>query len=581
MCGILGSVNYYQKNNDFSESLDLMRHRGPDAGNIVEHNNVLLGHRRLKIIDLSDSANQPMTSIDGRYTIVFNGEIYNFQSIKEELKKFNFEFKTQSDTEIILYAYIAWKEKCLEKFNGMFAFAIYDNKKENIFIARDRIGIKPLYYLQKNKQFIFSSEIKPILNLVDSNDLSVDYSSIIDYFTYLFIPEEKTLYKEIKKLLPGHYLNFNHNGLDIKKYWDINFGFGKESDLEKISDELEYLIEDSVKMRLISDVPVGSFLSGGIDSSLITYYAEKNHSNIKTFYADFDDSNDNDMFIANLLNTDHHREKPNLESVDNLKLMLHYGDLFYDTSSIPYYHIAGIAKNNVAVCLSGDGGDELFYGYNWYNSYSRSINFKLLASFYKIIDPQYRIFSKNYIKGFKIKNLLIHDDIERYVYLRGGYIFPYLKQILSNSVLENIDKDYDPYWLYRKYWNSDDTKSALQYIDFKNFLVHDVLFKCDMMSMLHSLEVRVPFLDHRIVEYVFQISPQLINKKGNKYILKHIALGKFGKQFINQNKKGFGMKDVTFNSNVDYSRYTTKKVDFSNNKDLKLKNMITLLESIV
>jgi asparagine synthetase B (glutamine-hydrolysing) len=202
-----------------------------------------------------------------------------------------------------------------------------------------------------------------------------------------------------------------------------------------------------------------------------------------------------------------------------------------------------------------------------------------LSSLYKIFDPQYKIFSKNYSKGFKIKNLLIQDDIERYVYLRGGYIFPYLNQILSESVLENIDKDYDPYWLYRKHWNVDDTKSSLQYIDFKNFLVHDVLFKCDMMSMLHGLEVRVPFLDHRIVEYVFQINPRLINQQGNKYLLKRIAEKKFGKKFINQQKKGFGMKNVIFNSKNNYSKYS-KNIDIYKTQDLKLKNMITLLEKL-
>tara|TARA_B110000263_G_C15255649_1_gene486360 strand:- start:125 stop:1312 length:1188 start_codon:yes stop_codon:yes gene_type:complete len=390
------------------------------------------------------------------------------------------------------------------------------------------------------------------------------------------VPEDKTLYKEIKKLLPGHYLNFNNNSIKIEKYWDISPGFGEESNVDNVVDKLEELIEDSVRMRLVSDVPVGSFLSGGIDSSLITHYAEKNHSNINTFYADFDGSTDNDIFISNLLKTNHHREKPNFDSVDNLELMSHYGDLFYDTSSIPYYHIAKIARKNVTVCLSGDGGDELFYGYNWYNSYSKSINFKFLSSLYKVFDPQYKIFSKNYLKGFKLKNLLIHDDIERYVYLRGGYIFPYLKQILSEDILENIDKDYDPYWLYRKHWNADDTKSSLQYIDFKNFLVHDVLFKCDMMSMLHALEVRVPFLDHRIVEYVFQINPELINQRGNKYLLKKIAEKKFGRKFINQQKKGFGMKNLILKKNNDFSKHT-KNFDMSKNTDLKLKNMITLL----
>jgi len=576
MCGILGAVNF---NGSLESSLDLMKHRGPDAGSFYKNNNIILGHRRLKVIDLSDNANQPMTSDDGRYTIIFNGEIYNFKSIKNELKNLNFNFKTKSDTEVILFSYIAWKEKCLMKFNGMFSFAIYDNKKENIFIARDRIGIKPLYYFHKNNQFIFASEINPIQNIISSNDKSIDYTSIIDYFTYLFVPEEKTLYKNIKKLLPGHYLNFNNKNIVIKKYWDVEQGFGTESNSKKVIENLEELIEDSVKMRLISDVPVGSFLSGGIDSSLISYFAEKNHNNINTFYADFDEDINNDMYVSKLLNTNHRREKPDFNSKDNLNLMSHYGDLFYDTSTVPYYHIAEIARKDVTVCLSGDGGDELFYGYNWYNSFSKSIQFKFLASFYKVIDANYHLFSKNYLRGFKLKNFLISDDIERYVYLRGGYIFPYLKQILSKDILERVDIDYDPYWLYRKYWNKNDIRSALQYIDFKNFLVHDVLFKCDMMSMLHALEVRVPFLDHRIVEYVFQIHPQLINKKGNKYLLKAIAEKKFGKKFVQQQKKGFGMKNVSFNATTDFSKYS-HNIDINNIRDIKLKNMITLLETL-
>tara|TARA_B100000212_G_scaffold53002_1_gene34696 strand:+ start:4624 stop:6363 length:1740 start_codon:yes stop_codon:yes gene_type:complete len=577
MCGILGiqstkAINEYL----FIKSLNLMSHRGPDSEKIYKKNNTLLGFRRLSIIDLSSQSNQPMSSFDGKLTIIFNGEIYNYLEIKKKLVKQGYKFQSTGDTEVLLNGYHAWGPKVLDKINGMFAFAILNNDSGEIFLARDRLGIKPLYYYRKNNTFVFSSEMNSIIDLV-KNNLSIDYTAIVDFFTYLYIPEDKTIFKNIKKLLPGHYAILNNNTLSIKKYWDINFNNKNENlSLTDSVDALDSLINDSVKMRLVSDVPVGSFLSGGIDSSLISYYASQNHKNIKTFYADFNNNYNNDISVSNFLKTDHKRKKVNNNDIDPFHLMKSYGDLHYDTSSLPFYQISKLAKEDVTVCLSGDGGDELFYGYSWFNEYINSSKYIFIQSIYNYLDPSQHIFNFSYLKGFKYKKYIIQNDLERYVYLRGGYTKLYLDKILPKNILNEIPKDYDNNWLYRKYLSkkSINLKSRLQYLDIKNFMVNDILLKVDMMSMLNSLEVRVPFLDHRIVEFVFSLNKNFINENSNKFILKELFRKKLPADFLEKKKIGFGFKNLRFSKPGTFNIFSSK-----GNNDVKLKNMKYLVES--
>ena len=576
MCGILGIQSPHSLNKDiFLRSLNLMSHRGPDSGEIYKKTNTLLGHRRLSIIDLSNQSNQPMTSFDGLLTIVYNGEIYNYKEIRKELIKEGYQFSSTGDTEVLLNGYHAWGRKILGKINGMFSFAILNNKSGEIFLARDRLGIKPLYYYKKNNTFIFSSEINSIVGLVNSK-LSLDYTSIVDFFTYLYVPESKTIFKDIKKILPGYCAKVNNQRISIKKYWDINYNKKNYNlSLPDTIDKLHSLIDDSVKMRLISDVPVGSFLSGGIDSSIISYYASKNHKNIKTFYADFGNNYMNDIKISGAIKTDHKRQKIS-SNIDSFKLMKIYGDLIYDTSTVPFYNIAQQAKKDVTVCLSGDGGDELFYGYNWYNSYRHSSKYYFIKSIYNHLDPKQKIFNYQYGKAFKFKKYFIKNDLERYVYLRGGYTKSYLNKILPKNIKNEIPEDYDNYWLYRKYWEKKDINERLrlQNLDIKNFMVNDILFKVDMMSMLHSLEVRVPFLDHRIVEFTSSINQKYINEKANKFLLKELFLKKFPKNYLEKRKIGFGFSNLQFSKENDLNVFSKK-----GNNDPKLKNMKYLVES--
>jgi asparagine synthase (glutamine-hydrolysing) len=576
MCGILGIQSSRLLDRKlFNKSLDLMTHRGPDSGDVYENSNSMLGHRRLKIIDLSESANQPMSSKDNLYTIVFNGEIYNYQKIAQELKKLGYKFKTNGDTEVLLNGFDAWGENLLDKINGMFAFAILNNKTGKIFIARDRLGIKPLYYYINNDTFIFASEINSIVSLLD-NKLSIDYTSIVDFFTYLYVPETKTIYNNIKKLLPGNCANFHNNKFTIREYWNVNHNIDSKLSVDDSMEKLDFLINDSVKMRLVSDVPVGSFLSGGIDSSLVSYYASKNHKNIKTFYADFGNQYTNDIEIAKYLKTNHIRRSVRDSKVNAFDLMKTYGDLHYDTSTLPFYHIADVASKEVTVCLSGDGGDELFYGYNWYNSYAESSKYNFIKSIYSFIDPKQLLMNKQFQRGFKFKKYCISNDLERYVYLRGGYTKSYLNQILPESIKEKIPKDYDHYWLYRKYWDLKNVnqKSRLQYIDLKNFMVNDILLKVDMMSMLHSLEVRVPFLDHRIVELTHSLDENLINNKENKFLLKKIFQQKFPKNLLEKKKIGFGMRNLDF-----LNKKSLQMFNNTGSNDYKLNNMKYLVEN--
>lgn len=578
MCGILGIKSSCLPDKKlFKKSLDLMIHRGPDSGDIYETSSSMFGHRRLKIIDLSEAANQPMTSKDNLYTIIFNGEIYNYQIIAKELKSLGYDFKTNGDTEVLLNGFHAWGENLLEKINGMFSFAILNNKTGKIFIARDRMGIKPLYYYMNNDTFIFASEINSIVSLLNEK-LSIDYTSIVDFFTYLYVPETKTIYNNIKKLLPGHCATYHNNKLVISEYWNVNHQHNNKLSLDDTLEKLDFLINDSVKMRLVSDVPVGSFLSGGIDSSLISYYASKNHQNIKTFYADFGNEYTNDIEIAKNLKTNHFRKSVKDSNISSFNLMKTYGDLHYDTSTLPFYHIADVASKEVTVCLSGDGGDELFYGYNWYNSYAQSSKYNFIKSMYSFIDPKQILINKQFQRGFKYKKYFISNDLERYVYIRGGYTKSYLNKVLPESIKNKIPKDYDHYWLYRKYWDlkNANQKSRLQYIDMKNFMVNDILLKVDMMSMLHSLEVRVPFLDHRIVELTHSLDENFINNKSNKFLLKKIFKQKFPKNLLEKKKIGFGMKNLNFSNNNSFKIFNS-----IGDSDYKLRNMKYLVENYI
>jgi asparagine synthase (glutamine-hydrolysing) len=534
MCGILGFVSSKQiPKKSFDSDLELLFHRGPDnsssALETIEDNSIAFGHTRLSIIDLSESANQPFCI--GDYTIIFNGEIYNYEALKPSLEKDGVIFKTHSDTETILQSYIKYGiEKTLDSLHGMFAFAILDKKEDKIILARDRVGIKPLYYLHDKENFIFSSEIKAIKKLSE-NDLNIDLDSSANYFYHKYVPEDKTIYKEIKAVESGEYIEFKLNDFSITKhrYWNIKRS-SKEQDEKKIIDRVDELLNDSVKEHLVSDVPVSFALSGGLDSSLLIAMAKQYKEDIVGFTIKRD-PNDIDWIysqkIAKYLNveqriTDFH--DLNMEGEDK-KLYEIYDQPIGCSSIFSTYLLYKKISKEFKVCISGDGGDEIFGGYMWYKRYMdmKNPNFKMLFD-----KGNLKQTIRDYLKYFK------YDDVTRY---KKIMLDRFEKNDIESILGENVNVEETD--MYKKYISKIDSIQDMMYVDFFTFL-RFALIRADLSSMAHSVENRVPFLDHSLVEYAYTIDPKLHHKNGElKYILKKVAERYLPKEYIYRPKRGF------------------------------------------
>lgn len=553
MCGISGIVEFDGKVNlkELNNIRDTLIHRGPDNGNsfINKSGNVGLGHRRLSIIDLSESANQPMFNEDKSIGIVYNGEIYNYIFLREELKKCGHIFKSNSDTEVIIHGYEEWGMNVLHKLRGMFSFSIWDENTNCLFAARDRLGIKPYVYFIDDKRFIFASEIKAILRYSKIPSVT-DKTSIYDFFTYNYIPAPKTLYKNIYKLEAGHYLTLKDNKLEIQKYWDIDFTPDLKMNEQEAIINLNNLIRESIRLRLISDVPLGVFLSGGVDSSVITMNMrqERNNGEIKSYFIGYDseynDETEDSKFIAKLFNTSHHEKIINRNIIEETinKVFKSLDEPLGDNSIIPTYLVSEFSKKQITVALSGDGGDEAFGGYNWYPEsinfykYNNSLeSFKILKKFIRLIDSVYPN-----IKGKAKLKKLSSDFFEFYSYKLSGIPSEIKNKIYCRSFIKDFE-GYDTFWLYKKYWDNDfDLWSKMQYLDIKTFLCDDILTKVDKASMLNSQEVRVPLLDHKLLEFVASVPFNVRNKNYScKYLLKKSLEGRLPDRILKKKKIGF------------------------------------------
>ena len=557
MCGISGIIEFNDKVQleDLNKMRDTLVHRGPDNGNsfINKSGNVGFGHRRLSIIDLSEVANQPMFNEDGSVSIVYNGEIYNFIELRDELRRKGHQFKSKSDTEVIVHGYEEWGTNVIKKLRGMFAFSIWDENRRLLFAARDRVGIKPYVYYIDDNRFLFASEIKAILNY-NKISADIDRSSIYDFFTYNYIPAPKTLYKNIYKLEAGHYLTLMGNKLNIEKYWDLDFTPDMNINEKDAIVRLNDIIKESVNMRLISDVPLGVYLSGGIDSSTITMNIRENNikNEIKSFFIGYDskynDETDDSKFISRYYNTEHNEKIIGRQIIEDTfnKVFKSLDEPLGDNSIIPTYLVSEYSKNQITVALSGDGGDEAFGGYNWY---PESINFYSFNEMFgkdDFFNDILRLVDNIYpnIRG-KSKLKMLHSNFfEFYAYKLGG-IPGEIKNIIFTKKFLKEYKDYDPYWLYKKYWDNDfDLWTKMQYIDIKTFLCEDILTKVDKASMLNSQEVRVPFLDHKLLEFIASV-PQFIRNKNNqrKYLLKKSLEGRLPDRILKKKKIGFVIQD--------------------------------------
>ena len=524
MCGIIGQVSHSQKisRSNFDLMRDTLTHRGPDGfGSYFDPTgHVALGHRRLSIIDLSENGAQPMCNSDKTVWITYNGECYNYRELKEQLQQ-KYHFKSSSDTEVILHAYEEWGiKKTLEKINGMFAFSIYDSNTNMIYGARDRIGIKPYYYLLNEQTFIFSSEIKGIVKS-EYVDPEIDWSGIYDFFLYRYIPYPRTCYKDMFKLAPGYYLTFNTQTFELnsESYWELDNEKQDVNEDDLIS-STERLLLDSVEKRLIADVAVETFLSGGIDSSCITAMAASKNPKISGFSIKVDDPDKDELesaqFVAEYLNInlDYDTLDPKMFNEICDQVISLYDEPFGDSSIIPTYLLCKHTSSKTKVALSGDGGDELFFGYNWHEQF-HNLNTPVTDPFETYRTTVVNTFSLDIIKQlFPGKQEQLNDS---------SYIF---RQRIGKAELGAED---------------------VTYLDLKTFLVDDILTKVDIASMANSLEVRVPYLDHRLVELVYKTPVKVLFKeRQKKYILKKLSENWLPVETIHKRKQGFSAPTVTW-----------------------------------
>ena len=566
MCGIAGFLDFRGINKQQSKSLlksmaSTLVHRGPDDEGYYVDKYACLGHRRLSIIDL-ETGDQPMVE-QGKAVIIFNGEIYNFKEIKAELKSYGYDFNTQSDTEVILKSYLKWGIGCLNKLNGMFAFAIWDIQNKNLFLARDRIGKKPLYYSYNKEKFVFASEIKALLK-TDYISKNIDYKALDCYFSYGYIPSPRTIFKDVKKLEPGHYIIFNENGIIKNKYWHIKFRPNSKPSLEDALENFFDIFKDAVKLRMISDVPLGAFLSGGIDSSLVVaMMSQISSSKILTNSIGFDHEKFNELpiarEIASIFKTNHreYTVKPDISNILQ-KIIYHLDEPLADSSAIPTYYVCKMARENCTVSLSGDGGDESFGGYTFrYIPHLYECNLKkyipltlkkLLFSFIGNIYPR----SSKLPKFLRLKtifqNLGVSDEMAFFQDLI------WLPMDIRDKIYSQKFKDalcgFNPFELispiYKRVKHLDPISRA-QYCDLNFYLPEDVLVKVDRMSMAVSLEVRAPLLDYRIIEFGFNLPTNLkIKSKKGKILLRQALKRYLPPEIIDRPKQGFSIPEANW-----------------------------------
>lgn len=563
MCGITGIFDTKAKRQIDRDLLirmnDSQYHRGPDQEGTHFEEGVGLGHRRLSIIDLS-SGQQPLYNEDNSVVVVYNGEIYNFQSLAEELQAAGHTFRTRCDTEVIVHAWEQWGSACVERFRGMFAFAIWDQNKNTLFLARDRLGIKPFYYsVLDDGHLIFASELKALM-CHPKLDRVIEPHAVEDYFTYGYVPEPKTIFKNTFKLSPGHTLTIKR-GEQIppqQQYWDVPFQLGAAIDEQEACEELLRRLKEAVDIRLVSEVPLGAFLSGGVDSSaVVAMMADLNESAVNTCSISFGDPKFNESSyaqqIATQYQTNHRIEQVDPDDFDLVaKLGELYDEPYADSSAMPTYRLCELARKNVTVALSGDGGDENFAGYRRYrwHTYEESLRSKLPLGIRK---PIFGALGYAYPKAdwapriFRAKTTfesMARDTTQAYMHGISLFSEQQRKRLFSSSFKNNL-QGYNAVEVLRQYANNSPTDhplSLVQYLDFKTYLVGDILTKVDRASMAHSLEVRVPLLDHKFVEWISSLPPKMkLKGSEGKYIFKKSLQPHLSNDILYRKKMGFGV----------------------------------------
>ena len=560
MCGIAGIYNYRHfqdvERDVLRRMTEVIRHRGPDAEGLYVNGGIGLGHRRLSIIDLSDAGKQPMFSQDHQLAIVFNGEIYNFLEHRPVLEQRGHCFHSKTDTEVILYLYREYGEDCLQYLRGMFAFALWDAQKQQLFLARDRLGKKPLYYYADGQRLVFGSELKCLLEdpMIPK---AINYEALADYLLYLYIPAPKTIYRNIFKLPPAHYLVCTRAGIRLQEYWDLSFAHVAADKSEAYF--CEKLIEhfhEAVKIRLISDVPLGAFLSGGVDSSgVVAMMAQSLTTPVKTTSIGFEEKRFNELEYARIVSqqyqTEHFERVVKNDALSIIEeIVWHFDEPFADSSAVPTYYVSKHAREKVTVALSGDAGDENFAGYHkypidvleetWRRRIPAGVKRWLIAPLAQLY-PQWDWLPRYLRAKFFLTNLT--QSHARAFFRTNTFLTQELQHSLFTADLRQAIAGYDPFSVMEHFYRRADTQdplSRVQYVDLKVLLPDDMLVKVDRMSMAHALEVRSPMLDHVFMEFVATIPSTLkLHGQEKKYILKKALTPYLPPEILYRKKQGF------------------------------------------
>ena len=563
MCGISGIFDGEGRREIDRPLLERMNaslfHRGPDAGGLHLEPGIGLAHRRLSIIDVS-SGQQPLYNEDGSVAVVFNGEIYNFQELAKELTACGHTFRTHSDTEAIVHGWEEWGEACVTRFRGMFAFALWDRNRETLFLARDRLGVKPLYYAQLGGGFlVFGSELKALM-VHPGLRREIDPAAVEDYFAYGYVPEPRTIFKGVFKLGPGCTLTLRRGrpASQPVEYWDVPFKAATAPTEQEASEELIFRLRESVKLRMISEVPLGAFLSGGVDSSaIVAMMAGLAAEPVVTCSISFGDAAFNEsayaQTVADRYRTQHHVEQVDPDDfslVDRLARL--YDEPYADSSAIPTFRVCELARKTVTVALSGDGGDESFGGYRRYRLHvneervrsllplqMRRPVFGLLGRLYPKADWAPRVFrakstlealARNSVEAYFHTVSFLHDGMRRELFSER-----FRTELQGYAAVEVLKR-------HAARAPADDPLSLIQYLDLKTYLVGDINTKVDRASMAHSLEVREPLMDHPLVEWLSSLPPGLKLRSGEgKYLLKKALAPHLPAEILYRPKMGFAV----------------------------------------
>jgi asparagine synthase (glutamine-hydrolysing) len=598
MCGIAGILSQNKNSEDkhyIEKMCEVITHRGPDGYGFYSDEFISLGHRRLSIIDLSDNGLQPMCNEDETLWITYNGEIYNYQELRSDLAAKGHRFKSNTDTEVILHLFEEEKEGCLSKLRGMFAFAVWETKKKRLFCARDRLGIKPFHYFYDRNKFIFASEIKAILQHPNVARV-LNRMALKDYLYFKYPVGDKSFFKDIFTLEPGHYLTVEDGKMNVCRYWDLNFNGENRNGIESVTEQLYEVLDESVRLHMISDVPLGTFLSGGIDSSSITSICSQNYpGKLSTFCCGAENEPENSDLkyagkVSKTLGTDHHELILRPEDFGNFmkKAVWHLDEPGGGTTAIPGYFVAKLARENVKILLSGEGGDEVFGGYEFYIKYFIETNFMRFNSGRSISQFQLFKYLPKYLGMVRSRELFLRSLSRGILPKKKDYIEirPHLDptkyfRIISDDYLHDVS-GYDPIEnVHEKYLQDNGNKTfvdKIQYLDIKTYL-YRILHIYDRMCMAVSLENRVPMLDYKLVEFGTTI-PVAYRFYGllPKFPLRMCLKGRLPDDVIERKKAGFSLpvgawfrhelKDMVHN--IIYSRNAKNRGIYNFNEIDKL-----------